>query len=66
MEKGEYPRIVGWPCSRSNSRLHSENKIIIKIVIISKYYKPEIGAPQNILFEIATGLKKNGFLKITL
>lgn len=32
-----------------------------KIVIISQYYKPEIGAPQNRLLELATGLKGNGF-----
>jgi len=34
---------------------------MIKIVIISQYYKPEIGAPQNRLYEMATGLKRNGF-----
>jgi len=34
---------------------------MIKIAIISQYYKPEIGAPQNRLYEMATGLKRNGF-----
>lgn len=32
-----------------------------KIAIITQYYKPEIGAPQNRLYELATGLKKNGW-----
>jgi glycosyltransferase involved in cell wall biosynthesis len=32
-----------------------------KLVIISQYYIPEIGAPQNRLYELATGLKRNGW-----
>lgn len=32
-----------------------------KIAIITQYYKPEIGAPQNRLYELSSGLKKNGW-----
>ncbi len=32
-----------------------------KLAIITQYYKPEIGAPQNRLYELAIGLKKNGW-----
>lgn len=34
---------------------------MIKIAILTQYYKPEIGAPQNRLYEMATGLKSHGF-----
>lgn len=32
-----------------------------RIAIITQYFKPEIGAPQNRLYELAAGLKKNGW-----
>lgn len=31
-----------------------------KIALITQYYKPEIGAPQNRLFEMVMGLRKHG------
>ncbi len=32
----------------------------MKIALLTQYYKPEMGAPQNRLFEMVTGLKKLG------
>ena len=32
----------------------------MKIAILTQYYKPEMGAPQNRLYEMAVGLKKCG------
>ena len=32
----------------------------MKITLITQYYKPEMGAPQNRLYEMCTGLKKLG------
>ena len=32
----------------------------MKITMITQYYKPEMGAPQNRLYEMCTGLKKLG------
>lgn len=32
----------------------------MRITVITQYYKPEMGAPQNRLFEMCRGLKKNG------
>ena len=32
----------------------------MKIAILTQYYKPEMGAPQNRLYEMAVGLKKFG------
>lgn len=32
----------------------------MKITVISQYYKPEMGAPQNRLYEMCRGLKDNG------
>ena len=32
----------------------------MKITVITQYYKPEMGAPQNRLFEMCRGLKDNG------
>lgn len=32
----------------------------MKITLITQYYKPEMGAPQNRLYEMCTGLKKSG------
>jgi glycosyltransferase involved in cell wall biosynthesis len=41
--------------------MYVENQPMIRIAIISQYFMPEIGAPQNRLYELATGLKQNGF-----
>ena len=32
----------------------------MKITVITQYYKPEMGAPQNRLYEMCRGLKDNG------
>ena len=32
----------------------------MKITLITQYYKPEMGAPQNRLYEMCIGLKKMG------
>lgn len=37
-----------------------------KLGIITQYFKPEIGAPQNRLYEMAVGLKENGNVTIVL
>lgn len=33
---------------------------VLKITVITQYYKPEMGAPQNRLYEMCRGLKENG------
>lgn len=38
-----------------------QTSILKRIAIITQYYKPEIGAPQNRLYEMAMGLKRNGW-----
>ena len=32
----------------------------MKVTLITQYYKPEMGAPQNRLYEMCVGLKKLG------
>lgn len=42
-------------------QIYLMNKLTkMKITLITQYYKPEMGAPQNRLFEMCDGLKKNG------
>ena len=38
----------------------NHNKNIMKVVILTQYFPPEVGAPQNRLYELAVRLKERG------